>query len=108
MTIKHGAPVQSGYALIAQPGLGVPIGDRIKTPPLVITLECPIDGTLRKYQLIDMWRFTLNDKTEENLINAWAKLSYGITGPQLIGAMRKKYPKMTNQIEFFLIKKHEG
>lgn len=104
MTINHAVPQPSGFVMIAQPGKGEPIGDRVQNPCLKITLKCPKTGDEHPAEIHDMWRFSIADETEATLITAMSKLVYGITGPQLLTVMRKRYPEMKNQIEFLLLK----
>lgn len=109
MTINHALPSPSGFAIVAQPGMGEPIGDRVRKgtkddPFKDIIIKCPKTGIEYNAEIHDIWRFTINDEQEANLITAMSKLAYAITGPQLINVMRKRYPNMTNQIEFLLLK----
>lgn len=109
MTINHANPLPSGFTLIALPGKGEPIGTRVHKgtkddPFLKVILKCPREGVETQAEIHDLWRFTLNDQAEQQLINAWAKLAYGVTGPKLVNVMQKRYPDMTNQIEFILLK----
>lgn len=104
MIIPHALPQPSGFVIIAQPGRGEPIGDRVQTPCVKAVLKCPKTGAEHVAEIHDVWRFSIADQVEEQLITAISKLAYGITGPQLMSVMRKRYPEMQNQIEFLLLK----
>lgn len=108
MIINHGIPV-SNYFLIALPYNGEPMGNKVKlgTPqdPFVqATLKDPKTGQVTLVEIHDSWRF---DAEQAALINAFSKLAYGVTGPQLISVLEKRKGSVIRKIEFLLLMKLE-
>lgn len=108
MQLKHGIP-KSNYFLIAKPYDGRIIGDYVSIENGAqlknLTLQDPKTGEEHETQIHDIWRFKVDQ--DGNLINAWAKLTYGITGKQLVNIMTKRYPGFNENliIDFLLLKK---
>lgn len=105
LTIKHGLP-RSDFLLIATPYNGRPISDYVsiqKNEKTQLTLKDPKTGEEILTEIHDCWRF----KTDEDgqLINAWAKLAYGIPGPKLVTKMKETYPGFSKHliIDFLLL-----
>lgn len=108
LTFNHAKPKPNAFSLIAQPYTGKLISDLVgmgtdEDPYKKLTLKDPKTGEETEVEIHNMWRFTIDE--DGLLIDAWAKLAYGITGPKLINYMRTKYPNVElTRIEFILIK----
>ena len=107
MEILHGIPETNDFFLIALPRTGRPMGDfcRMGTPDdpyIIATLKHPKTGSTAQAEIHSMWRFSMK---EPILLTSWAKLAYGITGPQLLTMMQQRYRNFSGEVEFLLMKK---
>lgn len=107
LKLNHGIPT-SPFFLIALPCKGEPMGEKVRMgttadPLKTAELTDPNTKEVATVEIHDAWRFKVTDAP---LINAFSKLAYGITGPQLIAVMRKRYAPLTEVIEFLLVKKN--
>ena len=108
LNFNHGKPIPNDFSLIAQPHTGGSISDKVglgseEDPYKQALLKDQKSGEETTVEIHNMWRFTIDE--DGLLIDAWAKLAYGITGPKLINYMRLKYPNVQlDKIEFILIK----
>jgi len=67
-----------------------------------VTLKDPKTGETAEVEIHDMWRFSFLEPT---LLTAWAKLAYGITGPQLLKALKSRHQNFNFEVEFLLLRK---
>jgi len=106
ISIPHGQPKPTGFFLIALPYTGQPMGDKVSSgndPLKEAILKDPRSGDETKVEIHNMWR--LETGIDGLLIDAWAKLAYGISGPKLINYMSRQYPHVSiQQVEFILCK----
>jgi len=107
ITLNHGQPKPNDFFLIALPHTGEPMGDKVSIgddPLKVATLKDPKSGEETPVEIHSMWR--LDTGEDGVLIDSWAKLTYNVTGKQLVTYMARQYPTISfNQVEFLLCKK---
>jgi hypothetical protein len=106
LEFNHGVP-NTPYFLIALPYRGEPMGDKVKMgtkedPFIKAELTDPKTKVKCVVEIHSMWRF---DMSSPELITSFAKLAYGLTGPQLLTYMKQRYPHFNYQVEFLLLKK---
>ena len=103
IVFKHGKPANDKYFTIAIPYNG-------KTTSYYINdedgyrradLEDPRTGEKMEVEIIDMWRF---DTADFEFLDALMRLTYGLTGRQVLAYMRKKYKFSFDKIDVFLLK----
>jgi hypothetical protein len=104
--INHGVPT-SPFFIIALPHTGEPMGNKVRMgtptdPYQVAELTDPKTQQKIRAEIHDMWRFRTD---EVQFLNAFSKLAYGITGPQLVSVMRRRYTYEFSKVEFLLLKK---
>jgi len=108
LTFNHGKPQPNSFNLIALPHTGDTISDKVglgteEDPYKKAVLKDHKSDEETTVEIHNMWRFTIDE--DGLLIDAWAKLAYGISGPKLINYMRTKYPNVQlDKIEFILCK----